>query len=960
MIISRPIVSSRKRRLYALSSFSAANYYATQPSGGEAGDAAGFGALYLYVPTTLDAAIRVLGAKSDGSAGGWFGQISANANKASVRGTSAWSEPVGPSLLSSDLGRVHAFLMYVDSTSARVYWNTTSRVTELAITGYTPAAVSEQLGKLSSLPATNIHILGRLTFRGNPSLSQLQSLLDEARTFGDLPKSLTVPTATEADVIALGIPYFYEADTYVASAGNLVSLTNKGTGGGVLSVAAGTVAEPAADADYAGQKSLRLTGTQELASSLAPGAFSFGHNGSGRHCFVVLKINTVAPTFQGILSTRASAGFGVGFEMYANLSILSHCVGNGSANLFAPSPTTTAAGTISTSAPCILESSYSEIGAPKGTLSKNGLVLAAGTAGAAPSIADPVSTLRLGALLDGWRLSASIVSMMLFDRLLNPSELAVVQNYVRTKYGVVPTTMTHRQSVRDALAGLSVVDGQTAPASLADTVTGAAADAMTRTGSPTVRVIDTSIDGRRTYGACGFSATNCLTTATPGGVRGSVNGFSFVHHAILWSLSGNEVLFHCANASGTQGWYLVREAATLRWYTSNGVGGIASSPTRTLTSADLGRPLIIHGVRDAAGLLYLYLDGVSVGAATGPVASYALASWATMIGVNQALANPAVTMSWFGSGGGSGATFIFDASDVASHYAASIAAGVIATHAKLEHVWLPNADILAAGGPSAGIPAQVQDRVGTDHLTRVGALVVDGTGLRDFTGQYYQSASAASGFIGSVSGWWAEVLAYFRASNVSNQYFLSSTNAAVAPFGLAVRLEVSANNVIVYSGNGSALTQLTVAIALNQLHHIAIRYNGTLMQLFVDGALVATSAAFVYAPATLPTKLGALVGSLPTASVDTSILYGASAGAVVPSDGEIATAAAAALSTGKVVGVTGKTDKRWSIVDDVIEAGGKVPALIKERVSGVDHMVVVGAPLQVAQRVERIYSWESA
>lgn len=461
--------------IYAISATSSSDYYITQPSGGEAGDAAGFGALYLYVPTTLSAAIRVLGGKTDGSTQGWFPQISANANKASVRGTSAWSEPVGPSLLGSDLGRVHAFLMHMTGSFVRVYWNTTSRVTELAITGYTPGAVSEQLGKISSLPATGIHILGRLTFRGNPSLAQLQALLDAARTRGDLPTSL---------------------------------------------------------------------------------------------------------------------------------------------------------------------------------------------AGA---------------------------------------------------------TLTHRQSVRDALAGLGAVDGQTAPASLPDTITGAAADAMTRTGSPVVRVIDTSIDGRATYGALGFGATAHLTTATPGGVRGSVSGFSFVHHAILWSLTGTEVLFHCANSSGTQGWYLVRESATLRWYSSNGVGGIASSPTRTLTSSDLGRPLIIYGVRDAAGMLYLYLDGASVAAATGPVASYALASWATMIGINQALANPAVSMSWFGSGGGSGAAFIFDAADVAAHYAASVALGQIATHAKLEHIWRPTTDIVAAGGASSGVPAQVQDRLGTDHLTRVGS-----------------------------------------------------------------------------------------------------------------------------------------------------------------------------------------------------------------------------------------------
>jgi hypothetical protein len=49
--------------------------------------------------------------------------------------------------------------------------------------------------------------------------------------------------------------------------------------------------------------------------------------------------------------------------------------------------------------------------------------------------------------------------------------------------------LTHRWSVQDALAGTAVVPGQTGPASIADTVTAAGADALTRNGSPTVSIV---------------------------------------------------------------------------------------------------------------------------------------------------------------------------------------------------------------------------------------------------------------------------------------------------------------------------------------------------------------------------------------------------------------------------------------------------------------------------------------
>jgi len=66
--------------------------------------------------------------------------------------------------------------------------------------------------------------------------------------------------------------------------------------------------------------------------------------------------------------------------------------------------------------------------------------------------------------------------------------------------GDVPTTftgatVTHRWSLRTALTGTSVTNGQAAPATIADSITNAAPDLMARTGTPTVAVIPVTTPG---------------------------------------------------------------------------------------------------------------------------------------------------------------------------------------------------------------------------------------------------------------------------------------------------------------------------------------------------------------------------------------------------------------------------------------------------------------------------------
>jgi hypothetical protein len=58
--------------------------------------------------------------------------------------------------------------------------------------------------------------------------------------------------------------------------------------------------------------------------------------------------------------------------------------------------------------------------------------------------------------------------------------------------------------------------------------------------------------------------------------------------------------------------------------------------------------------------------------------------------------------------------------------------------------------------------------------------------------------------------------------------------------------------------------------------------------------------------------------------------------------------------------VSGKTDKRYVFETDIAAVGGKLPSRSIERISGGDDMVRSGSGLTLAQKIERLYAWESA
>jgi hypothetical protein len=154
------------------------------------------------------------------------------------------------------------------------------------------------------------------------------------------------------------------------------------------------------------------------------------------------------------------------------------------------------------------------------------------------------------------------LGLLAFRGVPTRAQLEALVAAIRTR-GDVPDAMdgaviTHRWSLRDELRGTVVVDGQTAPAQLTDTVTRAPVDALARQGSPVVRVIDQSADGRRLLGAMGFSASSRLETSPGRGIQGAAAGFH-VFAVARWDVVPpviTQQIVHAIDLSGVNGWTL--------------------------------------------------------------------------------------------------------------------------------------------------------------------------------------------------------------------------------------------------------------------------------------------------------------------------------------------------------------------------------------------------------------------
>lgn len=505
---------------------------------------------------------------------------------------------------------------------------------------------------------------------------------------------------------------------------------------------------------------------------------------------------------------------------------------------------------------------------------------------------------------------------------------------------------------------LHIATGPAAPASLPDTATGASVDAMNEVGAATVASIDTTSDGRKTFGALGFSATNALTGAVNAGLKGDASGF---WGAVLWrcdriSTAPQSIVEH-ASTGGAFNWAVesVSPGALRLGIRST---TFITSPTVSLVAGDVGvvEPLVwnLEGTN-----FRLYRRNALIATVAGVTYTYNAAgqmSIGRFAGGSQPLESSVFQLLGGDLVGGLSPAQIAEVFDSFQRTGKLVAP----TGAPAQHSYDLTADINENGGPANGVPLQVRDRIGADHLTRVGGLVVSGGGLTSFGASGYpQSVSAASGLPGLATGLWVETLIVAPPTAVIQNIF---SNTGTGANGLHIRL---ANNNVVTAifGNGTVTFTSFGATTLTpgQTYHLATVYDGSVATTYINGSSAGgiVTAAFTLVPGTQPTKLGTLYAGTSDPAT-TLIIRGVAGGHVAPTAGEIAAASAYALANGRVGGIAGKTLRIYDIAQDVVEAGGRVPGLIKDRVSGVDHLAVIGAPLQVAQRTERLWGWEAA
>lgn len=510
-------------------------------------------------------------------------------------------------------------------------------------------------------------------------------------------------------------------------------------------------------------------------------------------------------------------------------------------------------------------------------------------------------------------------------------------------------TVTHRWSVKDALAApnLPVADGAAGPASIADTVTNAAGDLMAKSGSPIVRVLDPNAYPRTGYGVLGFADTNYLESAAGAGIQGTAAGFHVVDVIVPRSLTGTQMYAHSLNDAGNRGWYFQSVGAALKFSAESSGGVETASSAYTLTTADLGSPLWIAGQVDAAGIVRLFVRGVQAGADSAAMGTFGPSTTAMRVGIWKTASGQATGADWLGLAGGSNVT----AGELAQNYAAYVQTGRIQPIAgKSEHLYDPTLD--AAGG---SVPTQVRDRIGADPLTRQGGITASSTtGLsKCSTTQFAQTAALVTP--GVATGFYAECLVDVTTLSGQQGYFAATSDAG---FTNGFVIANNAGKLNVWGGGGTVAAGANLTLGTR---HLALRYDGTALRAYVDGVSIGTSGAYTHVPTTVATTIGGIRASSILWPVASDSVRGAAYGPGVVSDGQIAAAASAALTAGKIVGIAGVTTKMWSPVDDVASAGGAVPLRLVERVSGAgaDAMLVANPKLEVSTRTERLWSYET-
>jgi hypothetical protein len=950
-----------KKSLYALTAFSASSNLLAGSNGGEVGNVVlGFGLLWLARLNSLTTVSNCVASRSGGAAEGYFFNLSASNGLAFlVRATSMQSSALR-TMVASDVGRLHAVLGLRTPTGIRLWVDRVEIGTVVAVVGSYVAPGPTQahsFGALSNLaaPAVAWDIVSELAFTGTLTDPQIAALFDAVRVLGDVPKTIDGGTVTHRWSLRdqlLGVNAS-NRKSYGAMGWQKPTYFETAAGGGVRGSVSGFFAQSrlrilgrAAGFPFACGNANALgwytqhTGTALLVSASngtlasTPTNYTLLDSDIGRTLILTLVYDQPAGLVRFYLddvlfATQALSGSFAPYTAGLPTRFGAYGLAASSGNGFA---TFQCAGgnVIPTQADLHAQMLASE--------SAGKLVALTGT----------------DHLWD-------------FDAAIQAAGGAAVSQIVDSVSGATNDRANLIAGSMDVLP--SIETAPLCPTQLTDTITQASADAFARVGSPRVVAIDTSIDGRTTKGVVGLSDTAYLTTSSlgTGGIAGTVTPFWIAGEARIDAQaqgSSNQVLIGRRQESPALGFqlYTASQNTDLRWLVAPG-----TNVTFTIPASWVGQKKLVIAQWDGTQA-HLYADGAEVG--TPVTVSFAPFTGPMRFGrhaVDATAGVPADRQSHFGGAGGNFALTLAEVQQMFADYAST--GKVVPPAGKGQHLYDFTLDMAANNGE---LPTQFLDRIGTDHLTKIGPEYTLGTVrgqklLGSGTTQISGLATLAGGGIGGAAAaitvsMLVAPLAVLSATleMLASRFITGSTQGwDIRRAGTVGQLGTIYAAFGAGSGNPNTAGYTVQAGDLNTLLHLALTYNGSTLSFYVNGNLIGSVAVTgTYVPPTIAMLVGARSDGFPSVATTTAFVA-IGGGAYVASQAELAAQATASIAAGQLVAIPGKTDQRRYNYTQDATALNPLPVRVVDQMGSGDDLFRIGAGLQLAQRTERAWSWET-
>ena len=930
----------RPRLMNALSNFSVSSFLKTLSTGGEPGASGGFGILVLAqllsVPSSANNTLLVRENGSDTA--GHLLRANSSADLQFLCGISG-AGVYAPTrrLVASDVGRVHLFAGQLDAAAVRLIVDRQEQGagTAASASGYAVYAGPMTLGNWHlnlTTPASVFAILAWLAFHGTPTSAQLADLFDRARLHGDLPTAMQGATITHRHSVR----------------DQLLGVSNpagrKSYGAGPLSISAG----------------------YQSAAGAGLGGHVAGFAGA---CVVTLSTNSAT----GTLVWRAAGSTGYVVDLFGQTVRLT-AYGSTTAQFTAPIQIY--------GAPCLIAWRYN--GTTLSLWMGRAQVGSAALAGyVVSSAAMKVGLAGTGTFdfyeVGGANYSPSDAEMQaLFDafdasgRLPRPAWMTDAWSVQDESLVAVPSTLTNRLGGSGGSLTSSgtleqrvyTATAPAAPLALTDTITQAAADVMARQGTPTVVTIDPSRDGRRTLGVQGSSSAAYLTTTGTGPALGSLaSGICVAWWGRIDSQSvtgGNRFPLQQGNAS-TVGVTLQTNVTNSNIYWRLGTGGALVDRSFAISASDVGLPQLFVGWLDpVTGTSRVFWRGAEQGTGVA-VSAYVPSTAPLTIGTGL---DPA-GYSTFGAAVFSNITL----AEILQLYADLDRTGRMPT-VQGKTLWSVDLaqDILAAGET---VPAQVLDRIGSNHLTRVNDNIsVSGafTGLRNFSGTNRAVRTAGIGSVSNQSFFAQVALRVDAQTGIASRFrmpysrIVSSPRAGWDFITTALNSGVISFEITLSGGGAAGASTYSLASALGNTYVFTGVYDAAAqtVALYVDGVIAGSPqpAASYLAPASSVLEyIGSDGGNAASYWADGLTVFAVGGGQnAVPVVGELAAQAATFKATGTLPAIAGMT----SVVNcKSALSSGTVPARISDSLGG-EPFTSGFANVQVAQRTERTWGYETS